>query len=329
MVKKLILFLLFFLLPLIIADYYIQHIASPVEMQERRKERGTKSLGEKEIEMPKREEIKREEKKSLLPAPPEKELLGCNIKTSTINFKDYHANEYSIQFKVCDSLLEQSIENRRAVRAKNPHKKLVDFDAPLIEGIVEEYKKQIRLKKLDYKAGAEYVVSSIQNIPYTMVHTFSHKDAENPATYTREGLDAKGAKRIAKEIKEIHKEKKKFTPLDQIGGCLENVISYGVVSPLEMFLNQMGDCDSRATALFLVLKKLGYDVLELGSDVEGHALLAINLPNPDGSIYYKYRGKKYYVWETTFFHPTQSRVGVHQDGMRYMKNWHLWEVALN
>jgi len=315
MLKKLIFFLLLFVLPLFAVDYYIQQIASPMQFQAATT--GTQSTSKKVQQSKKK-------KKKAEPIP-----TSCQLKHSTIYFKDYAAKEQEIAFSLCDSLLKQSIEHRRTLRANNPHQKLVDFDATLITNVVETYKKKIQEQQLDYKAGAEYVVASIQNIPYTLVHGPTHKAAEDPATYTKKGMSKGQAKKIAQLIKKQHERKKEMVPLDQVGGCLQDVVHYGVVSPLELFLNQMGDCDSRATALYLVLKKLGYDVLELGSDAEGHALLAINLPSADGNVYYKYRGKKYYVWETTFFDTKQSRVGVHPNGIRYMKNWHLWEVALN
>lgn len=323
MIKKLFGFLLLFLLPLVLVDAYIQYIASPVHFSAtKHREPNLKIPTRSTVPLPQKAPTQAKDTTRQQP-------LGCKMKTSTIYFKDYQSNELSVKFEVCDSILQKSKKYRSSLKAKNPHQKLVDFDAQLIDHIVTTYQRQIRLKHLDYKTAAEYVVASIQNIPYTLVHTYSHIDAENPATYIKEGMTAAVANNVAQSIQEAHQKRKATQPLDQVGGCLENVFHYGVVSPLEMFLNQMGDCDSRATALYLVLKKLGYDVLELGSDVEGHALLAIHLPQADGNIYYKYRGKKYYIWETTFFHPTQSRVGVHADGLRYMKSWHLWEVALS
>lgn len=325
MLKKLIFFLLLFILPLLAVDYYIQQIASPMQFQAA--QAGTQPTPKKVQQQKKQKEEVKETPKSQPDTTAQP--IGCQLKHSTIYFKDYAAKEHEIAFSLCDSILEKSVQHRRTLRSNKPHQKLVNFDASLITNIVATYKKKIQEQQLGYKAGAEYVVASIQNIPYTLVHGPSHKAAEDPATYIKKGVSRRQAKKIAQLIKKQHEQKKEMIPLDQIGGCLEEVVHYGVVSPLELFLNQMGDCDSRATALYLVLKKLGYDVLELGSDAEGHALLAINLPSADGNVYYKYRGKKYYVWETTFFDTKQSRVGLHPNGIRYMKNWHLWEVALN
>ena len=232
-------------------------------------------------------------------------------------------------FTICDSVLQNSMNFRKSLKTKIAYKEFVRFDSKHIEPIVNSYKEKIKELKLDRIKAAEFVVASIQGIPYTLVHAHSHKDAVDPKTYIKLGVPKNQAKKYSKMLKEIHEDIGHLKPLEQPGGCLP-FVNYGMVTPIEMFINKMGDCDSRSTALYLVLKKMGYDVIELGSDVHQHAVLGLNLPGANsGNVYYPYKGRKYYVWETTFFHPKQSRLGVHAEGVKYMSNRSAWEVVLN
>ena len=45
------------------------------------------------------------------------------------------------------------------------------------------------------------------------------------------------------------------------------------------------------------LKKFGYDVIILNSDVYGHSILGLNILS--SGRYKSYLGKRYYTWETT------------------------------
>jgi hypothetical protein len=77
----------------------------------------------------------------------------------------------------------------------------------------------------------------------------------------------------------------------------EDQVSLGIHTPLEFLYSLKGDCDTRALLLYLSLRHYGYDVILLGSNRYQHALIGINLPYR--GTHYSFRGKRYYLWETT------------------------------
>ena len=87
-----------------------------------------------------------------------------------------------------------------------------------------------------------------------------------------------------------------FCPPQNSFPC-EDQVSLGIHTPLEFLYSLKGDCDTRALLLYLSLKHYGYDVILLGSNRYQHALIGINLPYQGTS--YSFRGKRYYLWETT------------------------------
>jgi len=96
---------------------------------------------------------------------------------------------------------------------------------------------------------------------------------------------------------------------------------FGLLSPVEFLYTLKGDCDTRTTVLYKLLKHFGYDVKVVISSEYAHAMLAINLPLTGD--YLTYMGKRYYFWETT-------NIGW-QPGMldADMKNINYWNIALN
>ena len=87
-----------------------------------------------------------------------------------------------------------------------------------------------------------------------------------------------------------------FCPPENSFPC-EDQVSLGIHTPLEFLYSLKGDCDTRALLLYLSLKHYGYDVILLGSNRYQHALIGINLPYQ--GTFYSFRGKRYYLWETT------------------------------
>jgi len=252
----------------------------------------------------------------------------CQMAYSKVQFQDYDGKSHLFNFALCDSIVKNSQINRKNTKVKigkGAHQVAINFDNQYFESILTIYREEIRKLGLNKVQAAKFIVSSIQSIPYTLLHVHSHKDAENPQTYINEGAPKSVANAFANKIKNYHQRKKMLIPLDQVGGCQENVTPNGFVSPIEMIMTQMGDCDTRTITLYLLLKSFGFDVIELVSDVESHAIIAINLPIAGGKVYYPFRGKKYYIWETTSKHYP----GTHPDGVRYMKNWKNWKVELS
>ncbi len=66
--------------------------------------------------------------------------------------------------------------------------------------------------------------------------------------------------------------------------------------PLETLVEGSGDCEDLATFLVSLLKAGGIDAILIIFD--NHVGVGINVERTDG-YYFKYKGKKYYYYETT------------------------------
>ncbi|MCS6794674.1 MAG: hypothetical protein NZ516_01810 [Raineya sp.] len=141
---------------------------------------------------------------------------------------------------------------------------------PKMERIIRTYEKIGKKYQLNYRQFAEMVMTSIQEIPYVLVHPESCYKAKQwggfMATYHAEGKE-----------------------------CLPE-IRFGLTSPTEFLYNLKGDCDTRTVFIYTILAHFGYDVAIFVSNT--HCLLGIHLPNVYGD-YLTYKGKKYFFWETT------------------------------
>ncbi|MBL4658094.1 MAG: hypothetical protein JKX73_08855 [Flavobacteriales bacterium] len=74
-------------------------------------------------------------------------------------------------------------------------------------------------------------------------------------------------------------------------------ITYGFNTPAEFITSLHGDCDTRTVFLFKLMSHFGYDVAILSSNFYRHSILGISMPGVGDFL--EFRGKKYYVWETT------------------------------
>lgn len=102
--------------------------------------------------------------------------------------------------------------------------------------------------------------------------------------------------------------------------CLANQ-KFGLLSPVEFLYTLKGDCDTRTTLLYKLLKHFGYDVKVVLSSEYAHAMLAVNLPVTGDFL--TYQGKRYYFWETTNVGWQPGMLGAD------MKNINYWKIALN
>ncbi len=288
-------------------DYYVQNILSPWNQKAPEKE-----IDPEEVKPKKKKKKKKSEPEKIEPEQiPQPIVLDCKAQSSRLRFVNYDRKKMEMTFHTCDSILASATTNREKTINGNFYQPLLDHDAPHLKQVVAQYQKNIDSLKYKKTEAAQFVCASIQSIPYTLVHPFSHRKAAKLYPY----------------VEEYHRTMKK--PMESIGGCVENIDPYGVMSPLETLFTQKADCDSRTIFLYLVLKALGFDVIQLSSSAEGHAILGVNVPKAYGNVFYKYKGKKYYIVETTFYHRKQSRIGVHKEGRRYMRNWNLWKVDLD
>jgi hypothetical protein len=139
-----------------------------------------------------------------------------------------------------------------------------------MERIYKTYENIKNKYKLNYRQFAEMVVSSVQSIPYVLVHPESCYKARQWGGF----------------METYHKEGKE---------CLPD-IRFGLTSPSEFIYNLKGDCDTRTVFLYTVLSHFGYDVAIFVSRT--HCVLGINLPALHGD-YLTHKGKKYFFWETT------------------------------
>lgn len=175
------------------------------------------------------------------------------------------------------------------------YRNLVNQNNDYLTEIIKEYKKIGRTKNMNKSDFADMVVSSIQSIPYYLVHDMSHREADRV---------------YGGFISEYHRTG---------GPCLDK-IKFGVQSPTEFMGNFKGDCDTRSVLLYHVLSKLGFNVVVLASDQYSHAIIGVS-GNYRGD-YLKYQGLKYYVWETTAKGFTPGSISDECSNMRY------WYIAM-
>lgn len=164
------------------------------------------------------------------------------------------------------------------------YENLVMESKPYIGFVIDSLREIGISKQLSRGELAELVVSFVQDIPYSYV-----------LVSTCESRDTGGHP------------------------CVDNV-ALGILSPYEFLHSEHGDCDTRAVLLYSILEDMGFDPMIVISSRYAHAMLALNLPSSGDHL--KYRGKKYYFWETTakgwplgVLPPNSNNVG-------------YWEVAL-
>lgn len=142
---------------------------------------------------------------------------------------------------------------------------------------------------------ADMIVTSVQNIPYCLVHDLSHAGAD---------------RQYGGFITEYHRS----------GGPCLSEIKFGVQAPVEFMANLKGDCDTRSVFLYYILSKLGYSVVVLASEYYSHAILGVS-GNYSGDCV-KYNALNYYAWETTATRFTPGNLSPTVNNMRY------WNVVL-
>lgn len=254
--------------------------------------------------------------------------LFCNPKKKQLINK---STRLRFNYQICDSSYYICKSHRENLRLKynevgKEHFLSAQNDLPFLEPFISQLRDSIKLRKLSELNAAIYVVSFIQNIPYTLVHGNSHIEMEDYRFYQSQfGFNKAQAKAMANKIHNLHTSRKHLIPMDQVGGCAEETNPNGYFSPVEFLYHQMGDCDTRTLLLHTILKELGFDILELVSDHYGHAILAISLEIPYGLHFFMYSGKKYYLWETTDVHLP----GLHPAGDEYLQNINSWKIKLN
>jgi hypothetical protein len=192
------------------------------------------------------------------------------------DWHDFDDKWHAIRFKYLIGSLEKSTKNRINNMDYGP---LYSHDKLLLKDLIRQMKEEINESNLDYMQALEYVCSSIQDIPYTLVVPESdgcpcEKEFGSFSAYCRVQSDG--------------------------NGCCEGVEPFGVYAPFEFTYKETGDCDTRALLAFTLLKEMGFDVAVMVSRNEHHSVLGVSkIGGPNNSYGRNAFGKKYYLWELT------------------------------
>ena len=210
----------------------------------------------------------RNEDEVTLEDPPEyNEIISRSISWNDYDEKRYYGD---FKFKYGDYLKSKKQRTINPFSNRDLYSSLNRFDQNRLDMIYSTLQRIRNENNLSRNRFAEVVVSLIQSIPYSY-------NIEN---------DCEG-----NNLPEAYKEAiKSGIP------CL-SFTRHDILSPLEFFYLKKGDCDSRTVLIYTILKRFGYDVAILNSNLYAHSMIGINLPT-----YGKYKlinGKKYYFWETT------------------------------
>jgi len=219
-----------------------------------------------------------------------------------MKWKDYRENIFNGTFKIRKDHFFISKINREqlVIDEVTPqsywfkvYSRLANEKSEKLDLIYQEYLKIIKKKNLNRAQAADMIVTSIQNIPYYLVHELSHVEAD---------------RLYGGFIQEYHRTG---------GPCLPN-IKFGLQSPTEFMGNFKGDCDTRSVLLYALLNRFGYKTIVLASDHYGHAIIGVT-GNYRGKAV-RYKGENYYTWETT---ATGFRPGVLSDECGNLKYWYV------
>lgn len=225
-----------------------------------------------------------------IPEPvPISEEDSSKITNDTLNYAfkvwdwhDFDGNWHSIKFKYKKEALDEAIINRETSLPDYTgynYGQLYEHDRILLSDLIDKIKSSIKNRKLSHMEALEYVCSSIQDIPYTMVLSETNGC---PCTYDNVNYSA-------------------YCRVQSDGqGCCEGVTPNGVYSPFEFVYFETGDCDTRSLLAFTILKEMGFDVAVMVSTSQHHSVLGIAGIGKSGDPYGRNAfGKKYYLWELT------------------------------
>lgn len=209
----------------------------------------------------------------------------------TWQWVDFDGNNNNIKFYLHKDDLSKAQRNRSgAFKSFLIYSTLFNHDKKLLNNLISKMKQNIKQKKLSYFEAAEYVCSSIQFIPYTLVLA----DFKCPCRLSFG--DFSGNCKVQ----------------DDGRGCCNGVFPFGVYSPIEFTCLKTGDCDTRSLLAYTFLKEMGFDVAVMVSEKEGHSVLGLSLPDAGNYSYgVNNYGKKFALWELT---SKEWRFGIPVDG---------------
>lgn len=188
-------------------------------------------------------------------------------------WKDYSKTHYEDSSKIYKEDYYSSVLNKNSLRPESwsdLYLKISKNDKEKLDLITEMLFKIKVDNEIDNDRFAKLIVSYVQHIPYSLL--------------------------VGKTCKQAAKNESIRKMIESGIECDENVYA-GIYSPMEFIKNYKGDCDTRTVFLYTLMKNIGYDVVIMNSKYYKHSILGIRLVS--SGKYKKYRGKKYYVWETT------------------------------
>lgn len=195
------------------------------------------------------------------------------------NWSDNYGRSYQSTFSIRENDYHQSRKNYNTIKDQGKtitwgqlYQYLSDTDTPSLDLILEKLKNIKETNKLNQLEFAEMVVTFVQDIPYSFVFG---EECQNPEDYEE------AIRSVLKKCPEC---------------CIGN-IPFGVQNPTGFMGNLKGDCDTRTVLIYALLSYFGYDVAILNSDYYRHSILGLNIPAK--GTYKAYKGRRYYLWETT------------------------------
>ena len=234
-------------------------------------------------------------------------LVGDSLNPDTLitnvrYWENYWNNTFTGSIKILSSQLDSANNHKDNLEIityteedwTSVYRALVNYEAAYLDQVIwmlDSIRVKLSLSAHDF---SEVVVSFVQDIPYSYILRHSCPDRYTVDESFRNAID-NGT------------------------NCYDN-ISYGINTPAEFLGSLHGDCDTRTVLLYKLMSHFGYDVAILGSSFYRHSILGINMPG--GGVYIKYRGKKYYVWETTNIGWVKGEIPPNNSTLSY------WEVNL-
>jgi len=213
-------------------------------------------------------------------------------------WKDNYGNKYQGNFAVRE--LDYNLLNKKQFNPKqyqnfwhNLYSFMYFSNKNKLDLIYSSFDKIRKTHALNQRSFAEMVVTFVQDIPYALV-------LESACNI--KNIDQKTLKQVLRKCSTC---------------CIGN-IKYGVQHPVSFIGNLKGDCDTRTMLIFTILKHFGFDVAILNSDYYRHSVLGLNIPST--GLYKAYKGKKYYLWETT---SKYFKLGYLAKNVNNVKHWDM------
>lgn len=223
-----------------------------------------------------------------------------NRKRITLKWKDFKGVKNRIAFDLFISDIQQSNNNLHRLNGASLNNygeiyyNVYLNDKNSMNDLFSKLDSLQNVNQLNRKEFAQSIVSMIQSIPYVLV---LDKDCSDP----------------------LNLRNNQIRELIQSGVSCEGNAPFGITTPLQFLSSFKGDCDSRTLILYTILKHYHYNVAILNSDVYGHSMLGLYLPNIQGS-YLINAGIKYYFWETTDY---GHQIGEIQRSVGDIRNWKI------